>query len=74
MRLPNSAHTSQPWRIHELAADFQLEDVWALPDTVSRATSPRWCRALPRATPPKAPGLPRAVDDPLEARRATGLG
>jgi hypothetical protein len=31
MRLPNSAHTSRPWRIHELTADFRLEDVWALP-------------------------------------------
>jgi hypothetical protein len=31
MRLPNQAHTSQPWRIHELAPDFRLEDVWALP-------------------------------------------
>ena len=31
MRVPNSAHTSQPWRIHELTHDFQLEDVWELP-------------------------------------------
>jgi hypothetical protein len=31
MRLPDSAHTSRPWRIHELTPDFQLEDVWALP-------------------------------------------
>jgi hypothetical protein len=31
MRLPNSAHTSRPWRIHELTSDFQLVDVWALP-------------------------------------------
>jgi hypothetical protein len=31
MRLPDTAHTSRPWRIHELAGDFQLEDVWALP-------------------------------------------
>jgi hypothetical protein len=31
MRLPETAHTSQPWRIHELTGDFQLEDVWALP-------------------------------------------
>ena len=30
MRLPDSAHTSQRWRIHELAWDFDLEDVWAL--------------------------------------------
>jgi hypothetical protein len=31
MRLPNSAHTERPWRIHEVTNDFQLEDVWALP-------------------------------------------
>jgi hypothetical protein len=31
MRLENSAHTSRPWRIHELTPDFRLEDVWALP-------------------------------------------
>src|ERR1700753_3624446 len=30
-RLPNSEHPSRPWRIHEIAADFRLEDVWALP-------------------------------------------
>jgi hypothetical protein len=30
-RLSDSAHTSRPWRIHEIAGDFQLEDVWALP-------------------------------------------
>src|SRR5215510_2347120 len=31
MRLPNHAHTSQPWRIHQLTRDFRVEDVWALP-------------------------------------------
>lgn len=31
MRLPNSAHTDQPWQIQELTRDFNLEDVWALP-------------------------------------------
>ena len=31
MRLADSAHTSRPWRIHELTPDFRLEDVWALP-------------------------------------------
>ena len=30
-RLPRSAHTSRPWRIHEIAGDFRLEDLWALP-------------------------------------------
>jgi hypothetical protein len=31
LKLPDSAHASRPWRIHELAPDFRLEDVWALP-------------------------------------------
>lgn len=26
-----TAHTSQPWRIHEFAEGFRLEDVWVLP-------------------------------------------
>jgi hypothetical protein len=31
-RLPHKAqHTSRPWRIHEIARDFRLLDVWALP-------------------------------------------
>lgn len=31
MRLPASAHTDRAWRIHELAPDFRLYDVWELP-------------------------------------------
>ncbi|MFE0191625.1 DUF2867 domain-containing protein [Streptomyces sp. NPDC059008] len=31
MRLPDTAHTSRPWLIHEMAGDFRLYDVWALP-------------------------------------------
>jgi hypothetical protein len=31
MRLPNAAHESAPWRIREIAPDFTVEDVWALP-------------------------------------------
>jgi hypothetical protein len=30
MRLPDAAHTSQPWRIHEFTPEFRLEDVWEL--------------------------------------------
>ena len=30
-RLPDSAHMSRPWRIHEITRDFEVEDVWALP-------------------------------------------
>ena len=29
MRIPVEAHTEQPWRIHEIAPDFRVEDVWA---------------------------------------------
>jgi len=31
MRLSDTAHTSRPWRIHEISPDFRLYDVWALP-------------------------------------------
>src|SRR6478609_2977882 len=31
MKIPNSEHESRPWRIREIARDFTLEDVWALP-------------------------------------------
>lgn len=31
MRLPKTAYTERPWRLHDLAADFRVEDVWALP-------------------------------------------
>ncbi|MEU2855136.1 DUF2867 domain-containing protein [Streptomyces syringium] len=31
MRLPRTAHTDRSWRIHEIAHDFTVEDVWALP-------------------------------------------
>jgi hypothetical protein len=40
VRLPNTAHTSQPWRIHELTRDFRLEDVWALPTPGGRDDFP----------------------------------
>jgi hypothetical protein len=31
MRLPKTAHTSPPWRVHEFTGDFELEDVWEVP-------------------------------------------
>ncbi|MDQ3952664.1 MAG: DUF2867 domain-containing protein [Actinomycetota bacterium] len=41
MRLPRSAHTSRPWRIHEVTRDFRVEDVWALPTPGGRDDFPR---------------------------------
>jgi uncharacterized protein DUF2867 len=46
MRLPNTAHTSRRWRIHELAADFRLEDVWALPTPGGPDDFPRLVRQV----------------------------
>lgn len=28
-RLPDAEHTARPWRIHAIAPDFEVEDVWA---------------------------------------------
>ena len=44
MRLSNNAHTSRPWRIHEIAPDFRLEDVWALPTPGGPDDFPRLVR------------------------------
>jgi hypothetical protein len=48
MRLPNTAHTSRPWRIHELTRDFRLEDVWALPTPGAADDFPRLVQNFPR--------------------------
>jgi hypothetical protein len=84
MRLANTAHTSRPWRIHEIAPDFEVEDVWALP-------TPGGPDELPRLVSWAASGefpdesSPRAVRALWETRwkigrllgwdkRETGLG
>ena len=51
MRLPNSAHTSRPWRIHELARDFRLEDVWALPTPGGPDDFPRLVQGIVSGDP-----------------------
>jgi hypothetical protein len=61
MKLPNTAHSSRPWRIHELTRDFHVEDVWALPTPGDRDEFPRLVRLLAACRPapvgdPLAPG------------------
>src|SRR4029450_13153571 len=51
MRLPNTAHTSRPWRIHELTGDFRLEDVWALPTPGGPDDFPRLVQLVASADP-----------------------
>lgn len=47
-RLPKSAHFSRPWRIHEVAHDFRLEDVWALPTPGGPDDFPRLIELMAR--------------------------
>jgi hypothetical protein len=51
MRLPNSAHTSRPWRIHEFTPDFRLEDVWALPTPGGPGDFPRLVEGIASGHP-----------------------
>jgi hypothetical protein len=59
MRLPNSSHTSRPWRIHELTRDFRLEDVWALPTPGGQDDFPRLVQRFASTDPSR--GSSRAV-------------
>jgi hypothetical protein len=54
MRLPDSAHTSRPWRIHELTGDFRLEDVWALPTPGDPDDFPRLVRVMAAFDPARS--------------------
>ncbi len=51
MRLPTSAHTSRPWRIHALTRDFRVEDVWALPTPGRRDDFPLLVEGLAGGDP-----------------------
>jgi hypothetical protein len=62
MRLPNTAHTSHPWRIHELVPDFRLEDVWALPTPGAADEFPLLVEGFAAADPARTlPSAARAL-------------
>jgi hypothetical protein len=62
MRLPNTAHTSRPWRIHQVTADFRLEDVWALPTPGGPDDFPRLVQQFASADPSQSlPGVARTL-------------
>jgi Protein of unknown function (DUF2867) len=54
MRLPDSAHTSKPWRIHGLTPDFELEDVWALPTPGGPGDFPKLVEGMAAMDPEKS--------------------
>ena len=55
MRLPGTAHTSRPWRIHEIAPDFRLEDVWALPTPGGPDAFPLLVEGIAAGDPAQSP-------------------
>jgi len=59
MRLPATAHSSRPWRIHEFTGDFRLEDVWAMPTPGGPDDFPVLVRQIAAGDPSNAD--PRAV-------------
>lgn len=61
MRLPNSAHESRPWRIREIAPDFILEDVWALPTPGGVDDFPALLELMARSDPANSSSLPTRV-------------
>jgi hypothetical protein len=62
IRLANTAHTSRPWRIHEIAPEFRLEDVWALPTPGGLNDFPLLVERFATADPSQSlPGAARAL-------------
>jgi hypothetical protein len=55
MKLPKKAHASRPWRIHEIARDFRLEDVWALPTPGGPDDFPRLVWQMSSGDPSQGP-------------------
>jgi Protein of unknown function (DUF2867) len=70
LRLPVTAHTSRPWRIHEVAPDFRVEDVWALPTPGGPDELPRFVSAFTSDDFPE--GAPLLVRVVWEARWKIG--
>src|SRR6185369_10233468 len=70
MRLPNTAHTSRPWRIHEVIPDFRVEDVWALPVVGGADDLPRVVELIASHDPSRSPSV--AVRTLLAIRRKIG--
>jgi hypothetical protein len=68
--MPVGAHASRPWRIHEVAPDFELVDVWALPTPGGPQDFPRLVGLALSLDPSKSPS--RAVRALFEIRWRIG--
>ena len=70
MKLPNTEHTSRPWRIHEITRDFRLEDVWELPTPGGPDDFPQLVQGVAAGDPSRT--LPRAARTLWELRWRIG--
>ena len=62
MRLPEAAHTSRSWRIHEFTRDFRIEDVWGLPTAGGPDDFPRLVALMASQDPSQSsPGAVRTL-------------
>ncbi len=57
MRIPTTEFTRRPWRIHEIAPDFDVEDVWQVPVTLTPETFPMAVATLTEGNPSESPSL-----------------
>jgi hypothetical protein len=58
IRLANAAHESRPWRICEIAPDFTVEDVWALPVSGGAEDFGALLQLMAHSDPASAESLP----------------
>jgi hypothetical protein len=59
--LATAEHTRQPWRIHEIAKDFRVLDVWALPTPGGPDDFPRLVRLMTDFDPAETSVVVRAL-------------
>lgn len=74
MRLPNAAHEAGPWRIHEIAPDFTVEDVWALPAHGGAQDFETLLELVTSSDPANAESLPARVLWRVRDRLGTWFG
>jgi hypothetical protein len=73
MKLSNVAHTSRPWRIHELTRDFRLEEVRALPTPGGPEDFPRLVQQMTSGGPQLHASAPAAREAPRTHSRVGNL-
>jgi hypothetical protein len=59
--LGTAEHTARPWRIHEIAKDFRVLDVWALPTPGGSDDFPRLVRLMSTFDPAETTRVVRAL-------------